>query len=74
MPKAYMVFFYHSISDPQKLAAYGKLAISAKPAAPRACPQIGDSQISKSVIRREPSFGRLFDEALRTARRPVCAD
>ena len=29
MPKAYMVFFYHSISDPQKLAAYGKLAISA---------------------------------------------
>ena len=29
MPKAYMVLSYRSISDPQKLAAYGKLAISA---------------------------------------------
>ena len=29
MPKAYMVFWYHSVSDPQKLAAYGKLAIPA---------------------------------------------
>jgi uncharacterized protein (DUF1330 family) len=29
MPKAYMVFFYHSISDPQKVAAYGELATSA---------------------------------------------
>ncbi|MGO9681354.1 MAG: DUF1330 domain-containing protein [Beijerinckiaceae bacterium] len=27
MPKAYMVVSYQSISDPQKLAAYGKLAI-----------------------------------------------
>jgi len=26
MPKAYAVVCYHSISDPQKLAAYGKLA------------------------------------------------
>jgi uncharacterized protein (DUF1330 family) len=29
MPKAYMVLSYHSISDPQKLAAYGKLALPA---------------------------------------------
>ena len=29
MPKAYMVFSYHSAPDPQKLAAYGKLAIPA---------------------------------------------
>jgi uncharacterized protein (DUF1330 family) len=29
MPKAYMVFFYHSRPDPEKLAAYGKLAIPA---------------------------------------------
>jgi uncharacterized protein (DUF1330 family) len=29
MPKAYMVFSYHSKPDPQKLAAYGKLAIPA---------------------------------------------
>jgi uncharacterized protein (DUF1330 family) len=29
MPKAYVVLTYHSISDPQKLAAYGKLAIPA---------------------------------------------
>ncbi len=27
MPKAYAVVTYRSISDPQKLAAYGKLAI-----------------------------------------------
>jgi len=26
MPKAFWVVFYHSISDPQKLAAYAKLA------------------------------------------------
>jgi uncharacterized protein (DUF1330 family) len=26
MPKAYWVVFYHSVSDPQKLAAYAKLA------------------------------------------------
>ena len=29
MPKAYMVFSYQSPPDPQKLAAYGKLAIPA---------------------------------------------
>jgi uncharacterized protein (DUF1330 family) len=29
MPKAYTVITYRSISDPQKLAAYGKLAIPA---------------------------------------------
>ena len=29
MPKAYMVFSYRSKPDPQKLAAYGKLAIPA---------------------------------------------
>ena len=29
MPKAYWVFSHQSISDPQKLAAYGKLAIPA---------------------------------------------
>jgi uncharacterized protein (DUF1330 family) len=29
MPKAYMVFSYHSVPDPTKLAAYGKLAIPA---------------------------------------------
>jgi len=29
MPKAYMVFSYQSAPDPQKLAAYGKLAIPA---------------------------------------------
>jgi uncharacterized protein (DUF1330 family) len=29
MPKAYMVFSYRSPPDPQKLAAYGKLAIPA---------------------------------------------
>ena len=29
MPKAYMVVSYQSISDPQKLAAYGKLAPAA---------------------------------------------
>jgi len=29
MPKAYMVVSYHSISDPQKLAAYAKLAPAA---------------------------------------------
>jgi len=29
MPKAYMVFSYQSTPDPQKLAAYGKLAIPA---------------------------------------------
>jgi uncharacterized protein (DUF1330 family) len=29
MPKAYMVFTYKSISDPQKLADYAKLAIPA---------------------------------------------
>jgi uncharacterized protein (DUF1330 family) len=29
MPKAYMVFSYQSVPDPQKLAAYGKLAIPA---------------------------------------------
>jgi uncharacterized protein (DUF1330 family) len=28
-PKAYMVFSYQSAPDPQKLAAYGKLAIPA---------------------------------------------
>jgi len=26
MPKAYIVSYYHSISDPQKLAAYAKLS------------------------------------------------
>jgi uncharacterized protein (DUF1330 family) len=29
MPKAYMVFSYQTPPDPQKLAAYGKLAIPA---------------------------------------------
>jgi uncharacterized protein (DUF1330 family) len=29
MPKAYMVFSYQSAPDPQKLAAYGQLAIPA---------------------------------------------
>lgn len=29
MPKAYWIVFYHSISDPQKLAAYAKLAPAA---------------------------------------------
>jgi uncharacterized protein (DUF1330 family) len=29
MPKAYWVVFYHSVSDPQKLAAYAKLAPAA---------------------------------------------
>jgi len=29
MPKAYMVFSYQSAPDPQKIAAYGKLAIPA---------------------------------------------
>ena len=29
MPKGYVVFWYRSVSDPQKLAAYGKLAIPA---------------------------------------------
>jgi uncharacterized protein (DUF1330 family) len=29
MPKAYIVFSYHSITDPQKFAAYAKLAPSA---------------------------------------------
>ena len=29
MPKAYMVFSYHSITDPQKFAAYAKLAPAA---------------------------------------------
>jgi len=29
MPKAYMVFAYQSPPDPQKLAAYGRLAIPA---------------------------------------------
>jgi len=29
MPKAYAVVAYRSISDPQKLAAYGKIAIPA---------------------------------------------
>ena len=29
MPKAYMVFFDHLRPDPEKLAAYGKLAIPA---------------------------------------------
>ncbi|MGB6543442.1 MAG: DUF1330 domain-containing protein [Xanthobacteraceae bacterium] len=29
MPKAYMVFSYHSPPDPEKLAAYGRLAIPA---------------------------------------------
>jgi len=29
MPKAYMVVVYHSVSDPEKLAAYGKLSIPA---------------------------------------------
>jgi uncharacterized protein (DUF1330 family) len=29
MPKAYAVVVYRSISDPQKLAAYGKIAIPA---------------------------------------------
>jgi uncharacterized protein (DUF1330 family) len=29
MPKAYAVITYRSISDPQKLAAYGKIAIPA---------------------------------------------
>jgi uncharacterized protein (DUF1330 family) len=29
MPKAYMVLFYHLMPDPEKLAAYGKLAIPA---------------------------------------------
>ncbi len=29
MPKAYIVSSYHSISDPQKLAAYGPLAAAA---------------------------------------------
>ena len=29
MPKAYMVFSYQSPPDPQKLAAYGRLAIPA---------------------------------------------
>ncbi len=29
MPKAYMVVSYQSISDPQKLATYGKLTIPA---------------------------------------------
>jgi uncharacterized protein (DUF1330 family) len=29
MPKAYAVVIYHSISDPQKLAAYGELALPA---------------------------------------------
>jgi uncharacterized protein (DUF1330 family) len=29
MPKAYIVFSYQSAPDPQKLAAYGKLAIPA---------------------------------------------
>lgn len=27
MPKAYIVITYHSVSDPEKLVAYGKLAI-----------------------------------------------
>jgi hypothetical protein len=39
-----------------------------------ACPHLGDSQIRQSVILREPSFGRLCDEALWVARRPICAD
>jgi len=29
MPKAYWIVFYHSISDPEKLAAYAKLAPAA---------------------------------------------
>ena len=29
MPKAYIVFGYHSITDPQKFAAYAKLAPAA---------------------------------------------
>jgi hypothetical protein len=29
MPKAYIVSCYHSISDPQKLAAHGKLSLPA---------------------------------------------
>jgi hypothetical protein len=29
MPKAYIVFSYHSIIDPQKFAAYAKLAPAA---------------------------------------------
>ncbi len=29
MPKAYWIVFYHSISDPDKLAAYAKLAPAA---------------------------------------------
>ena len=29
MPKAYWIVFYHSISDPQKLAAYAALAPAA---------------------------------------------
>jgi uncharacterized protein (DUF1330 family) len=27
MPKAYLVVTYHSVSNPEKLAAYGKLAV-----------------------------------------------
>jgi hypothetical protein len=39
MPKAYIVFSYHSIADPQKFAAYAKLAPTRPLRFPRSRPR-----------------------------------